>query len=164
VLGLRGFLNVEDPMLSSDGIRIVIAASLLLHGIAHAVALVAAVSQSLSGPSPSRVSLKSGLFRSLEPKSAGSVAIPFWALSTLAFLLACVSFWGLLGWGRAWRQVAVAGSVVSILGTILFSGIWPGSPNPRRSLLNTAVSLSMNAAILISQLWLKWPPQAMFGN
>jgi hypothetical protein len=151
-------------MISTDATRVIIAASLVLHGIAHALALLAAVSQSLSGPSPSRVPLKSGLFPSLQPKAAGTFAMPFWALSALGFLLASLSLWGIIDWGHGWRQLAVAGSVVSILGTVLFSGIWPGSPNPRRSLLNTGVALSMNAAILVSQLWLQWPPEAMFGN
>jgi hypothetical protein len=150
--------------MSLESIRIIIAASLVLHSIAHGSALIAAIAQSLSGAVPSRVPLHSWLFPSLLPKGAAALGLPFWGVSTLCFLLASLSFWAIPSWGGAWRHLALAGSIVSILGTVLFSATWPGSPNPRRSLLNTLVALAMNGAILATLLWLHWPPQAMFGN
>jgi hypothetical protein len=54
--------------------------------------------------------------------------------------------------------------MVSALGIAGFSGIWPGSPNRRRSMLNTAVAMAMNAVILVALLVLGWPAPAMFGR
>ncbi|HET7087154.1 MAG TPA: hypothetical protein VFL17_00750, partial [Anaerolineae bacterium] len=108
--------------------------------------------------------VRSWVFRALRPKAAATVAIPFWGFPAIGFLAASISFWGILAWGDAWRQLALACSIVSILGIALFSGIWPGSPDRRRSILNTFVALTMNTAILATQLWLRWPPQAMFGK
>ncbi len=92
------------------------------------------------------------------------MALPFWLLSTLGFLAAAASFWGVLVPDGAWRWLAVAGAIVSVLGIVFFSGNWPGSPGRRRSLLNTFVALAMNLVILVALLWLGWPPQSLFGK
>jgi hypothetical protein len=151
-------------MLTGQTIKIIIAGALALHGIAHGIALGALVAQSLRGESEKRVALHSWAFRSLGPRTAAAAALPFWGIATIAFLWAALSFWGILLTGGAWRGIALAGAIISILGTGLFSGIWPGSPNARRSVLNTTVSLAMNAAILLTQSWLIWPPPTMFGS
>jgi hypothetical protein len=52
---------------------------------------------------------------------------------------------------------------MSILAILAFSLTWPGSPNGQRSMLNTGVAAIMDLAILITQLWLHWPLQAVFG-
>lgn len=151
-------------MFSANIIRVLIAGALLVHGVAHAIALGALIAQSLGGPSVSRVAIRSWLLPSLPPNTAAIMAIPFWIVSTIGFLAASMSFWGILVPGEAWSQLAVAAAIVSVLGIVLFSGIWPGSPNRLRSILNTFVALTMNIAILVTQLWLHWPPQAMFGE
>jgi hypothetical protein len=46
--------------------------------------------------------------------------------------------------------------MISLSGIVLFLGTWPA--------FNTLASLSVNAAVLISQLVLRSPPRAMFGN
>lgn len=144
--------------------RILLAGSLALHGVAHAIALLAAILQSLSGASPSRVTLRTWLWPGLRPQSAATVAIPLWAVSATGFPAGAACFWGLLPWAEAWRPLALASALVSVLGIAVFSGIWPGSPNPRRAWLNTAVALAMNALILAALLALGWPPPAMFGR
>jgi len=151
-------------LLSANFIRVLIAGALLAHGIAHAVAVIALGAQSLGGPTASRVSVRSWLFASLSLNTIAAVALPFWILSTFGFLAAAMSFWGILVPGDAWRQLAIAGAIVSILGIVLFSGIWPGSLNQPSSILNTFVALVMNIVILDTQLWLHWPPQVMFGK
>ena len=108
--------------------------------------------------------MRSWLLPSLSAKTAAAAAIPFWIVSTLGFLAASASFWGVLLPGDVSRELAVAAAIVSILGIALFTGIWPGSPNQARSILNTCVALTMNIAILVTQLWLHWPPQTMFGK
>jgi len=87
---------------------------------------------------------------------ATTVASIFWVLSTIGFVAAAMSFWGVLVPGDAWRQLAVASSIVSALGIVLFFGTWPT--------FNTFAALAVNIAVLVTQLWLHWPPQAMFGK
>lgn len=144
--------------LSPRTIRIIIAGALFLHGIAHGIALGALVAQSLRGPRDARVSVQTWLIRGLSARATAAVALPFWTIATVGFLAASLSVWGVLVSGDAWRQLALVGSIVSLLGIALFSGIWPGSPTPWRSILNTAVALAMNFAVLVTQLWLRWPP------
>jgi len=48
-------------------------------------------------------------------------------------------------------------AIISTLGIILISGIWPGAPNRKLAILDTIISLVVNLAILITQLWLHWP-------
>ncbi len=43
-----------------------------------------------------------------------------------------------------------------MLGIALFFGTWPT--------FNTLAALGMNIAVLVTQLWLHWPPQAMFAK
>jgi len=74
----------------------------------------------------------------------------------IGFVAASMSFWGLLVPGDVWRQLALASSAVSILGITLFLGTWP--------VFNTVAALGMNIAVLGTQLWLRWPPQALYGN
>lgn len=151
-------------MIPANLTRILIAGSLALHGLAHAVALLAAILQSLSGASPSRVTLRTRLRPGLRPQAAAAVAIPFWAIPSICCLAGAACFWGLLPWAEAWRSLALGGALISMLGIAAFSGIWPGSPNRRRSMLNTAVAMAMNAAILAALLALGWPAPAMFGR
>ncbi|MGA2819335.1 MAG: hypothetical protein ABSF61_01550 [Anaerolineales bacterium] len=150
--------------MSVQTIRVVIAGALLLHGIAHAIGLGALLAQSLRGLSTSWVAVRSWLFPTLSTNTAATAAVPFWIVPTIGFIASSASFWGILvpsGW---WRQLALAGSIASILGIALFSGSWPGSPNSERSILNTSIALIMNIVILVAQLWLHWPSEVLFGK
>jgi hypothetical protein len=122
------------------------------------------VAQSLGGPSAARVEVRSWLFASLRSNAAAALALPFWLFAIVGFVAAALSFWGVLWPGEAWRPIAVAAAVVSMLGTAFVAGIWPGSPNKARSLLNTSIALAMNAIILVTQLWLRWPTPALLGR
>jgi len=151
-------------MFSIKTMGILIAWGLLAHCLAHAFAFGALIAQSLRGLSDSRVVILSWLFPAISPKTAAAAAIPFWALSTIGFLAASMSFWDLIVPGGAWRLLAAASAIISILSIALFSGIWPGSRNQARSILNTSITLAMNVAILVSLLWMGWPPHEMFGK
>jgi hypothetical protein len=144
--------------------RILIIWGLLSHALAHAVALGALAVQRKRGPYGSRVVVKSWFLRSVPPQSAAAVAIPFWTLPTIGFLAAVLSFWGVVVPGSIWRQMAVASALISVLGIVLFSGTWPGSQNRPRNILNTSIALIMNIAVLVSLLWLRWPPVDLFGK
>lgn len=108
--------------------------------------------------------VRSWLLPSLASRTAAIVASPFWLLPFLGFIVAALSFWRSLVPGEAWRQLAVAASVISTLGIALFSGTWPGAPNRRLSNLDIAIALAMNALIVVLLLWLQWPPKTMFGK
>ena len=138
-------------------INFIITASLVLHGIAHAIALMGLILQSVGIGMTSRVQLSSWIFRSLSARAGALLALPFWLVSTLGFIGSGISFWGVSLQSLDWSQWATLGAIISTLGIILFSGIWPGSKSTRQSWLNTAIAMFMNIVILITQLWLKWP-------
>ena len=53
------------------------------------------------------------------------------------------------------RPVAVGSAVVSLAGIVLFIRTWPA--------FNTLAALAVNAAILVA-VWIRWPPQSVFGG
>lgn len=114
------------------------------------------IANALGYPTGSWPTARSWLFPSLAAPAARTVASIFWVLSAIGFVAASMSFWGILVPGDAWRQLALASSIVSILGIALFFRPWPT--------FNTLAALGMNIVVLVTQLWLHWPPQAMFGK
>ena len=142
--------------MSAQTIKLFIAGVLLLHGLGHVGALGALVAQGRVVSTGSWLRARSWLFPSLAASVATTVASIFWVLSTIGFVAAAMSFWGVLVPGDAWRQLAVASSIVSALGIVLFFGTWPT--------FNTLAALAVNIAVLVTQLWLHWPPQVMFGK
>ncbi len=151
-------------MFSTQVLRIIVIVALAAHGIAHGLALSGLVGQSVSGGAGSQVAVRSWLLPGLGPNAAAAAAIPFWLIATAGFLLAAVSFWGVLMPDAPWRQIAIASAVASIVGIALSTGTWPGSPNELRSMLNTGIALTMNVAVLVSLLWLHWPAENLFGR
>jgi hypothetical protein len=131
---------------------------LLLHGLGHGGAIGALIwigrrpGTDTGGWLPAR----SWLFPSLPAPAATRLASIFWVLSLIGFVTVALSFWVIVMPGDVWRQLAVASAIVSILGIVLFFGTWPT--------FNTLAALGVNVAVLVTQLWLRWPPQAMFGK
>jgi hypothetical protein len=142
--------------MSVQTIKILIAGALLLHGLGHVGAMGALVAEGLGRSTGPWRPARSWLLRSLPAPVATTVASIFWVLSAIGFVAASMSFWGILVPGDLWRQLALASSIVSILGIVLFFGIWP--------LFNTFAALGMNIAVLVTQLWMHWPPPSMFGK
>ena len=150
--------------MSPQTIKIVITGALLLHGLAHGLAFFALIADATRSGGQAPVPVRSWLLPSLAPRTAAIIASLFWLLATIGFIAASLSFWGILVPDAAWRQLAVASSIISTLGIALFSGIWPGAPNRRVSNLDTAIALVLNVVILVLLLWVKWPSQTMFGK
>jgi hypothetical protein len=144
-------------VLTESTIYFIITASLVLHGIAHAIALIGLLFQSLGIGTTSRVQLRSWILRSLSARTTALLAIPFWLVSTLGFIGSGISYWGASFQNLNWSLLAVEGAILSTLGILLFSGKWPGSKSTRQSWFNTAIAMFMNVVILVTQLWLKWP-------
>lgn len=149
--------------MSVNTLRIIIAGGLFLHGIAHGVALVALLRQTITGTSIDRPSVRTWLYNDLSPRTAAALALPFWGVAALCFVAASVSLEGILS-QTDWRQLAVAGAIIGTCGIAIFPLPWPGSPSTWRSLLNTSIALAVNVVVLDTQLSLHWPPLLVFGS
>ena len=144
--------------MATQTIRLVIAALLLLHGLGHFGALAAiAFNWSERGTSTGAwLPARSWVLPSLSPQAAKVIASTFWVLAGVGFVAAAASFWGIVIPGEAWRMLALASSLVSLLGIMAFIGTWPA--------FNTIAAIAVNIAVLVTQLLLHWPPQVMFGK
>ena len=142
--------------MSDQVVKILIAGVLLLHGLGHAGVVGALIANSRGISTGPFLPARSWLFPSLPTAAARTLASAFWILAAIGFVAAAMSFWGILVPGDMWRQIAVVFAVVSGLGILLFWGTWPT--------FNMLAALGVNIAVLITQLWLRWPPQAMFGK
>jgi hypothetical protein len=138
-------------------VKILVGGAIFLHGVAHAVALVALMDQAASGPAEKRITVHSWL--DLQPKTSALVAVLFWLVSTACFLAAALSIWGILLEPTTWGQLALIGAVVSLLGTVLFQGTWPGAASRERNLLNTGIAVAFNLIVLAALLVFEWPSE-----
>ena len=145
--------------MSADTIKAFVFGALMIHGLGHGGAIGALMFRGVDAAASDRagwLAARSWLFPSLTASTATTVATIFWILSMVGFVAAALSFWGIIVPGDAWRQLAVASSIVSLLGITLFIGTWP--------LFNTTAALTVNAAVLVTQLGLHWPAQAVLGK
>lgn len=78
------------------------------------------------------------------------VAIAFWSVALLGFIVTAFSFWGVLLPSEWWRPVGVTSALVSLAGIALFAGTWP--------VFNTIAAVAVNVAVLVAVLLLDWPP------
>jgi len=128
--------------MSTQILRILIAGALFVHGVGH----------TLGFWMPAR----SWLFPNLGEPILRVISGTFWILAATGFLAALLGFLGVLVPSNLWRPLAVGTAIISILGLVLFWGTWPA--------FNTVGAFGMNMAVLITQLWLSWPPTSMFGR
>jgi len=150
--------------MNADALRVVIAAVLLLHGLAHLVALGALLSTLAGVRSPTGPVPRLWALPRLPTRSLALMGTLLWGAATAGFLGAAGAFWGLWLNPSSWRPLASGASLISILGIAVFAGTWPGSPSRNRSVLNTAIAAFMDVVILAALLWLRWPPVELFGR
>lgn len=150
--------------MTAEQLRLVIAAVLLLHGLAHLVALGALVAILAGGRSRTGAVLRLWALPRSSTRLAALVGALLWASATAGFLGAAGAFWGLWLSASAWRALAATASFVSLLGVAAFAGTWPGSPSRRRSILNTTIATVVDLIIIVALLWLRWPPGELFGR
>lgn len=145
---------------SERSTKLVVLGVLLLHGVlGHTIVLVAHIV--MSGR-PERTesgwrAAQSWLLPSLASPAATALAVSLSALAVIGFAVAALAYRGILVSGRIWRQLAVASAIISIAGIVLFLGTWA-------PMANTLAALSVNVAVLVALLWLRWPPQNLFGE
>jgi hypothetical protein len=149
--------------MSPDTIKLIITAVLFLHGVAHVWAVFQNLPQATNPSAKPAIPVRSWLFPKLSPRPAAIAAGVYWLLSGIGFIVAALSFWNAPATGL-WRQLAVGSALISTIGIVLFSGIWPGAPNRQLSNLDTIIALVVNIAVFIFVLVLNWPPYEMFGG
>jgi hypothetical protein len=131
-------------------IAFLITAVLLVHGLGHGGAIGALIYIDRGATGGKWLPARSWLLPKLSPRFAKIIAITFWAFSMIGFIAATLSFWGILFPVDLWRSLALVFAIVSLTGIILFWGIWP--------MFNTLAAQLVNLAVIITQLWLHWPP------
>ena len=142
--------------MSPQTIEILITSVLLVHGLGHGGAIGALIAIDRGVTSGKWLPARLWLFSNLAPRTAKIIAITFWALSLLGFIAATLSFWGILLPVDLWRTIALIFAFVSLIGITLFWGTWP--------MFNTLAAQVVNLTVIITQIWLNWPPMAMFGK
>ena len=139
-----------------DGVlRLLIGGALLLHGLGHGGAMGALwwIAEQPGTETGGWTAARSWAFPTLA--AAPMLAIGFWTVALVGFVIAALSFWGVLLPGDWWRPVAVLAAVVSLVGILLFAGNWPT--------FNTIAAVAMNVAVLVAVLILHWPPETVAG-
>ena len=144
--------------MSDQTIKLIAAGVLLLHGLSHGGALGALAWIRLRPGSNTSdwLAARSWLIPSLPDDTATTLASAFWIVSLIGFVVAAMSFWGVIIPGGVWRPLAVAAALASATGIVLFFGTWP--------MFNTLAALGVNAAVLVAVLWLRWSPDVMVGG
>jgi hypothetical protein len=139
--------------MTADNLRFLITAVLGIHGPRPRWSRPALVTRKLgyvaAADQAGRLTPRSRVLPSLEGSGAIERATGFWIVSMIGFIAAALAFWRVLIPGEAWRILTVVSAVVSTIGIVLFAGTWP--------VFNTVAALSINAAVLVTQLWLRWP-------
>ncbi|NIN99531.1 MAG: hypothetical protein GTO49_32090 [Anaerolineae bacterium] len=128
--------------MSPQTIRILIAGALFVHAVGH----------TLGFWMPAR----SWLLPNLPESTLRIISSIFWILASIGFLASLLGFLGIVVPVEWWRSIAVVFAFVSLLGLLLFWSTWPA--------FNTIGAISMNLAVLVTQLWLRWPPVSLFGR
>jgi hypothetical protein len=144
--------------MSDQAIKLIATSVLLVHGLGHGGALAALAWIRLRPGTPTGgwLAARSWLVPSLTGDTAMTIAAAFWIVSLVGFVIAAMSFWGVVVPGSVWRPLAVASAIVSTVGVVLFLGTWPMN--------YTLAALGVNVAVLVAVLWLGWPPEATFGG
>ena len=140
------FYLVRD---TSALLRLVTGAFLILHGLIHLGAAVAARPGASQEGLWAFFTTDSRLPRGQGPQLTRPVGIALLILATVGFVLAGLV--ELIGLG-AWRVLAIASALDSLLLLILY---W-------HRLLEVGVLL--NVAILVALLWARWPPADLVGS
>ena len=144
--------------MSDQAIKLIATSVLLVHGLGHGGALAALAWIRLRPGTPTGgwLAARSWLVPSLTGDTAMTIAAAFWIVSLVGFVIAAMSFCGVVVPGSVWRPLAVASAIVSTVGVVLFLGTWPMN--------YTLAALGVNVAVLVAVLWLGWPPEATFGG
>ena len=139
--------------MSNSLIRILIAVVLIAHGIGHTSGLFPVFGWAKS-------EVWTGRSWVLDPVLGESLSrwlgVLIWLLATLGFISAGLGLLGYIVPQSSWRVLALASSVISLVGILLY---WNGFPN----LGSKASALVVDVATLIALLWARWPTPEIAG-
>jgi hypothetical protein len=134
-----------------DGMmRLILGAVLLVHGLGHGGAMgalwwvTARPGTETGGWDAARL----WIAPAIDGISATVIAVSFWTVALVTFVLAALGFWGVIVPAEWWRPAAVIGAVVSLVGIALFAGTWP--------LFNTLAAVTVNIGVLVAVFGLGW--------
>lgn len=139
-----------------DGVvRLIIGVVLLLHGIAHGGAMGALwwVSARPGTDTGGWTAARLWAAPALGTTATTAVAVGFWTVSMLAFVIAGLGFIGVVVPPEWWRPAAVLGAAVSLVGIALFAGTWPP--------FNTLAAVAVNIGVLVAVFLLRWGSEPM---
>ena len=142
--------------MTTDNARLLVGTILFVHALGHGGAVAALLSlrafpgDAVGGWLPAR----SWLFPTIRGSTAMMIAVGFWTAAVVGFVLASLSFWGVVLPIEVAGPAAVVGASVSVAGMIAFFGTWPA--------FNWLASLMMNLAIFAAQFLIGWPTQDAF--
>jgi hypothetical protein len=126
-----------------------IAIVFFVHGIGHIMCIMPALGLDAS---PTWNSYSWLLTNLIGQGAANVVGIVIWLAAVVGFLLAALA---LLSWGLPhawWRPLAVVSAVISLIGVVLF---W----NAFATWFNKAGAITVDLAVLIGLLFLRWPAE-----
>jgi len=123
-------------------IRILISGALFVHGVGHTLGIW----------KPAR----SLFFLKVPEPTLRLVGGTIWVIIAIGFIASAMSFFGVLLPADWWRPVATIFAVVSLVSLILFGRSWP--------IFNLFAAAVFNIAVLVSLLYLHWPPLEMFNR
>lgn len=150
--------------MSPQIIKIIIAAVLLLHGIAHFRPTFALLGFAAGNAPGKALPLSTWLSSFLPLRVVAWTGCGLWLVVTLGFIGSALSFWGVLIPGESWRSLATLSAFFSMIAIALFSFTWPGANSKRESALDVLIALAVNFAVLVALVWLLWPPFILFGK
>lgn len=134
--------------MAPNTIRVVIAVVFILHGIGHIMGILSAAGLFVTEQWHSRSWL---LTDALGDVVARVIAGVIWLVVVIGFLGVGM---GMLGWlvpQAWWRPLAVASSIISLIGLALF---W----NAFAAFFNKAGAIGVDVATLVAVLLAHWPP------
>ena len=110
-------------------LRLVVGSVLLVHGFGHSGALAALIWLRVrpGANTGNWLPARSWLIPALPADTAMSLASAFWIVALAGFVLAALSFWGILVPAGVWQPLGVGTALVSLAGIVLFLGPWPTS-------------------------------------
>jgi hypothetical protein len=132
----------SEVKMSTQTIRILIAGALFVHGVGHTLGFF-------------KIPRPGFLFNIPEP-TLRLVSGIVWTLTAVGFIIASMSFYGIVLPADWWRPVAVIFAVISLIGLFLFGRTWP--------IFNFIGASALNIAVLVALLWIHWPPLEMFNR
>ncbi len=144
--------------MSDQTIKLIVAGVLLLHGLGHGGALgaLAWIRFRPGMPTGDWHAARSWLVPTLPGDTATALACAFWIVSLVGFVIAAMSFWGVVVPDGVWRPLAIVSALVSTVGIGMFFGTWP--------MFNTLAALAVNVAVLVALVGLRWSPAATLGG